>query len=47
MVETILSTVFIGSGVIVMIVAVVMIVGFILSMPFGVRAAAKDHHDHP
>jgi hypothetical protein len=47
MAESILSTVFLGFGVVVMIAAIVMIIGFVISMPFGVRAAVKEHHEHP
>jgi hypothetical protein len=42
-----LSFIFLGIGVIIMVGAIVMILGFAVSMPIGVAAAAKEHHEHP
>lgn len=42
-----LSLIFLGFGVTVIVGAIVMVIGFVVSMPFGVAAAAKEHREHP
>lgn len=43
----VLSVIFLGFGVTIMVGAIVMIIGFIVSMPVAVAYAAKEHHEHP
>lgn len=43
----IFTIVFLGLGIVVIVGGIVMILGFIVSMPFGVAAAAKEHHENP
>ncbi|HSK46562.1 MAG TPA: hypothetical protein VLA05_00990 [Coriobacteriia bacterium] len=42
-----LSILFLSLGFLAMLAALILIFGFVLSMPVGLAFAIKDHHEHP
>ena len=46
-VTELLATIFLGFGITVLAGAIVMVIGFLVSMPVGVAYAVKEHREHP